>query len=180
MIDREFIKIGAIVRLDTSDGWGREAEAIVGKYYRVVDNTSEFYFSGDTVNVDAVYYNPKDFTLVAEVELPLRNVYDIARPILAERKVGKVAIELVDTGFPHSLWELAKVLGWAAEHKGYKMNDWKNMPDAKIAFQAAASRHRMKPLLGEEFDPESGLHHKVHELFNVAAELELILTGKIK
>lgn len=104
----------------------------------------------------------------------------IARPVLAERKVGKVPIELVDTGFPNALWELAKVLGWAAEHKGYKQNDWKQLPDAKSAFQAAASRHRMKPLLGEEFDPESGLHHKVHEAFNVLAELELILTDKIK
>lgn len=173
MIDREYIKAGTVVRLETKDGWSEEG-AISGKEYTITTRVFEGdYFHGDTVFIDAVLYNPKDFTLVTTEN-------SIARPILAERKVGKVPIELVDTGFPHSLWELAKVLGWAAEHKGYKMNDWKNLPDAKIAFQAAASRHRMKPLLGEEFDPESGLHHKVHELFNVAAELELVLTGKIK
>lgn len=188
MIDREFIKIGAIVRLDTSDGWGREAEAIVGKCYRVVDNTSEFYFSGDTVNVDAVYYNPKDFTLVAEVELPLRNVYDIARPILAERKVGKVPMHMVVDGFPSALREVAKVMDWAAKVKGYKLHDWRNLPDADVEFPSAGYRHmfdnsEMKaqglPAL-ERVDHESHLVHLAHECFNKLAELELVLAGKIK
>ena len=196
MIAEEDIKIGAKVVFNCEEDWG-ETYAIDGNEYLIVadsDNRDAF-FTKDTVQIFAVKLNLELFTLAAGVELPLRKtVYDIsdtitpqdidppiiARPVLAERKVGKVPIELVDTGFPHSLWELAKVLGWAAEHKGYKPNDWKQLPDAKTAFQAAASRHRMKPLLGEEFDPESGLHHKVHELFNVIAELELILTGKIK
>ena len=172
MIAEEDIKIGAIVRhLGHPGDWGQTC----ADHFALFNVTEDYdddgdFFTKDSVHIAAVKANTDLF----------ESVVTIARPVLAERKVGKVAIELVDTGFPHSLWELAKVLGWAAEHKGYKMNDWKNMPDAKIAFQAAASRHRMKPLLGEEFDPESGLHHKVHELFNVAAELELILTGKIK
>lgn len=172
MIAEEDIKIGAIVRhLGHPGDWGQTC----ADHFALFNVTEDYdddgdFFTKDSVHIAAVKANTDLF----------EPVVTIARPVLAERKVGKVAIELVDTGFPHSLWELAKVLGWAAEHKGYKMNDWKNMPDAKIAFQAAASRHRMKPLLGEEFDPESGLHHKVHELFNVAAELELILTGKIK
>lgn len=171
MIDKEYIKDGAIVRLENKDGWGEEG-AISGKEYTITTRVFESdYFHGDTVEINAVLCNPKDFTLVTPEN-------SIARPILAERKVGKVPIELVDTGFPHALWELAKVLGWAADNKGYKPNDWKQLPNAKAAFQAAASRHRMKPLLGEEFDPESGLHHKVHELFNVAAELEMILTDE--
>lgn len=101
------------------------------------------------------------------------------RPNLEDRKVGKVSIELVDTGFPNALWELAKVMTWAAEVKGYKPNDWKNLPNAKTALQSAASRHRMKPLLGEDFDVESGFHHKAHEAFNVLAELELLVSGKL-
>ncbi len=107
------------------------------------------------------------------------NKLGIYRPDIETRKVGKVQIELVDTGFPNALWELAKLMSWAAENKGYKPNDWKNIPNAGVAFPAAASRHRMKPLLGELYDPESNLFHKVHELFNVAAELELMLTGVI-
>lgn len=181
MIAEEDIKIGAKVKFNCEEDWG-ETYAIDGNEYLIVadsDNRDAF-FTKDTVQIFAVKLNLELFTLAAGVELPLRKtVHDIARPILAERKVGKVPIELVDTGFPHSLWELAKVLGWAADNKGYKPNDWKCLPDAKIAFQAAASRHRMKPLLGEEFDPESGLHHKVHEAFNVLAELELLLSGKL-
>lgn len=196
MIAEEDIEVGAKVKFNYKGDWG-ETYAIDGNEYLIVKNSGncDAFFKKDTVQISAVKANLDQFTFVADVELPLRKtVYDIpdtiahqdidpptlARPVLSERKVGKVPIELVDTGFPHSLWELAKVLGWAAEHKGYKPNDWKQLPEAKTAFQAAASRHRMKPLLGEEFDPESGLHHKVHELFNVAAELELILTGKIK
>ena len=173
MIAEEDIKIGAKVVFNYSGDWG-EPDAIDGNEYLIVEYSGSIdpCFKSNTVQIWAVKLNKEAFTLVT--------TDSIARPILAERKVGKVAIELVDTGFPNALWELAKVLGWAAEHKGYKPNDWKNLPDAKVAFPAAASRHRMKPLLGEELDPESGLHHKVHELFNVIAELELILTGKIK
>lgn len=179
MIAEEDIKIGAKVKFkDAVEG---------GEYFIVEDSDySASFFTKHTVELCAVQANEDCFTLITD-EQPYRKKLDttlqegsIAHPILEERKVGKVPIELVDAGFPHALWELAKVLGWAAENKGYKPNDWKQLPDAKSAFQAAASRHRMKPLLGEEFDPESGLHHKVHELFNVIAELELILTGKIK
>ena len=202
MIAEEDIKVGVKVKFTYDGDWG-EPYAVDGNEYWIVEDSGcedDNFFTKHTVQLFAVQVNQEYFTLVAneqpeEVELPLRKtVYDIpdtiaphgidpptiARPVLSERKVGKVPIELVDTGFPHSLWELAKVLGWAAENKGYKPNDWKLLPDAKSAFQAAASRHRMKPLLGEEFDTESGLHHKVHEAFNVLAELELILTGKIK
>lgn len=173
MIAQEDIKIGAKVVFNYEGDWG-DVNAVDGNEYWIVEdseNSHDPYFKEHTVQLFAVKVIREQFTLITD---------SIARPILEERKVGKVPIELVDTGFPNALWELAKVLGWAAEHKGYKPNDWKQLPNAKSAFQAAASRHRMKPLLGEEFDPESGLHHKVHELFNVAAELELILTGKIK
>lgn len=181
MITKEDIKIGAVVRhLGGPDTWG-DTDAEHFKLFTIVEDIGslEKYFMENLVCRHAVAANKDLFELSTEFSLKaLEPNNSIARPVLSERKVGKVPIELVDTGFPNALWELAKVLGWAAENKGYKPNDWKQLPDAKTAFQAAASRHRMKPLLGEEFDPESGLHHKVHELFNVAAELELILTDE--
>jgi hypothetical protein len=100
----------------------------------------------------------------------------VYRPNLEDRKVGKVRVELVDHGFPNALWELAKLMTWAQEAKGYKDHDWKNLPNAKASLRAAASRHRQKDILGELMDDESGLYHKVSEAFGVLAELELMLT----
>lgn len=120
---------------------------------------------------EALRFFPDDFEKVG-------GGYNIYRPVLEERKIGKVKVELVDLGFPNALWELAKVLTWAGDAKGYKPHDWQNLPDALQEFPAAASRHRMQFNKGELTDPESGFSHKVHELFNVMAELELMLKNK--
>jgi hypothetical protein len=111
----------------------------------------------------------------------------IARPVLEERKIGKIAIELFDHGFPNAIMAVGEVMTWAAEHKGYKPHDWKNLPNAETAFDAAGSRHRIKRHiqsgrgLTPEFrtDEESDLLHLAHEAFNVLAQLELTITGKI-
>lgn len=124
--------------------------------------------------------------LCLETPLP-GEALGIARPILEERKLGKVQVTLVDRGFPNALMEVARVMTWAGEVKGYKPHDWKNLPDAEDALEGAASRHRMEHntarAAGESpkdiLDHESKLLHKAHEAFNVLAELELIITGKI-
>lgn len=113
---------------------------------------------------------------------------DITRPILEDRKIGKVQMDLFDQGFPNAVFEVAKVMTWAAENKGYKPHDWVNLPDAESSFPAAASRHRVKGLIqkvsgvavSERVDEESAILHKAHEAFNVLAELELMVRGKIK
>lgn len=124
-----------------------------------------------------------------EHELELLSVSSsIAKPILEERKVGKVRMELFDEGFPNAILEVAKVMTWANECKGYKDHDWKQLPDADTAFSAAASRHKVKgfiqKVLGisalDRTDEESHIVHLAHQAFNVLAELELVLTGKIK
>lgn len=124
-----------------------------------------------------------------ELELLTRPVVPtIARPILEERKVGKVQMDLFDQGFPNAVFEVAKVMTWAAENKGYKPHDWVNLPDAESSFPAAASRHRVKGLIqkvsgvsvNDRVDEESTILHKAHEAFNVLAELELMVRGKIK
>ncbi|MNF92189.1 hypothetical protein D3C84_748260 [compost metagenome] len=75
---------------------------------------------------------------------------------------------------------LGDVMTWAAEHKNYKPNDWKDIPNPLYSFLGAASRHRNKRLAGQEFDEESGLPHLAHEAFNVLAQLELLMQGKLK
>lgn len=125
----------------------------------------------------------------------LLNVFDkpelesnIQRPVLEERKVGKVRMELFDSGFPNAVYEIAKVMTWANENKGYKDNDWKTIPDAENAFKGAAARHRVKQNMQRSFgedllncaDEESNITHLAHEAFNVLALLELALVGKIK
>lgn len=113
---------------------------------------------------------------------------NIQRPILEERKVGKVKMQLFDEGFPNAILEIAKVMGWAEENKGYKPNDFKNLPNAETEFSAAASRHRVKGFIQkaqgvpaiERTDEESNIVHLAHTAFNVLAELELVLTGRIK
>lgn len=111
----------------------------------------------------------------------------IARPVLEERKVGKIQIDLFDGGFPNAVMAVAEVMTWAAEHKGYKPHDWKNLPNPETEFSAAGSRHRVKhhiqraentPIAGC-VDEESKLLHKAHEAFNVLAQLELMITGRI-
>lgn len=112
----------------------------------------------------------------------------IERPVLEERKKDKVRMELVDQGFPLALLELAKVMTWANNNKGYKDHDWRNIPDAENAFKGAAARHRVKfdaqRSFGSEMldctDEESGIIHLAHECFNILALLELALAGKVK
>lgn len=122
-----------------------------------------------------------------ELELLSVSQSSIARPILEERKVGKVQMDLFDSGFPNAVMEVAKVMTWAAENKGYKPHDWKSLPNAETEFSAAASRHRVKGFIQkaegiaaiDRTDEESDIVHLAHAAFNILAELELVLTGKI-
>lgn len=100
-------------------------------------------------------------------------------PSLETRKNDKNQMELVDTGFPNALLMLGEVMTWAAKNKGYLPNDWKDIPNPQMSLLGAASRHRNKRLKGEEFDDESGLPHLAHEAFNVMAQLELLIMGKL-
>lgn len=139
-------------------------------YAKAEDGVEEFAFDGH------------------ELELLSVSQSSIARPILEERKVGKVQMDLFDSGFPNAVFEVAKVMTWAGRNKGYSPHDWKNLPNADTEFPAAASRHRVKALIQkvegvpalERTDEESNIMHLAHQCFNCLAELELILTGKIK
>jgi hypothetical protein len=99
---------------------------------------------------------------------------------LDKRKVGKNQMNLVDSGFPNAFQALGAVMTWAAENKGYLVDDWKNIKEPSIAFSGAAARHRNDRLRGIKTDKESNMLHLAHEAFNVLALLELTLTGVIK
>lgn len=157
--------------------------------YRALDASDDeascnFSSSPDYVG-NSHFMTSKEVELIVE-EAPAA-IPSIARPVLEERKIGKISIELFDHGFPNAIMAVGEVMTWAAEHKGYKPHDWKSLPNAEVAFDAAASRHRIKrhiqagSKLCPEFrtDEESNLLHLAHEAFNVLAQLELTLTGKI-
>lgn len=119
-------------------------------------------------------------------EVGCASTLGVFRPELETRKIGKIRVELVDHGFPLALREVANVMTWAQTAKGYKDHDWQNLPNAEVALEAAASRHRtdhIKQRVVDELliercvDPESGLLHKAHEAFGVLAQLELMLRG---
>jgi hypothetical protein len=90
------------------------------------------------------------------------------------RKNEKVRTDLVIMAMPHALIEVAKLMTWA-QKKGYKLDDWLLVPDAERAYTGAAFRHQMEVHMGDSHDKESGLHHYVHEAWNVLAKLEIKL-----
>lgn len=79
---------------------------------------------------------------------------------------------------PPSLAEgVAKVLTYGA--KKYKPNNWRNTKDIEC-YISALERHKTAWLSGEEFDPESGLHHLEHMACNIAFLIELKHLPKVK
>lgn len=168
--------VGKNVRLISQDSYG-EWEVVP---YGCILVTEDLY------GITETSFSEKPFVLFNIFDRP--ELESIARPVLEERKVGKVKMQLFDEGFPNAILEIAKVMGWAEENKGYKPNDFKNLPNAETEFSAAASRHRVKGFIQkaqgvpaiERTDEESNIVHLAHCAFNVLAELELVLTGRIK
>ena len=147
------------------------------KPYQCVLETSKGCGSiGDQGFIGYESFGNNPMILLNTLEEPKENPFN---PSLETRKNDKNQMELVDTGFPNALLMLGEVMTWAAKNKGYLVNDWKDIPNPQMSLLGAASRHRNKRLKGEEFDDESGLPHLAHECFNVMAQLELLIVGKL-
>ena len=188
------LEVGDVV-LITSGGWGLMDED-QGKYVEVIGKGAYFGESGVEVKayqceletaggcgcvgdqgvIGYESFGPNPMVLLNTLGEPKENPFN---PSLETRKNDKNQMELVDTGFPNALLMLGEVMTWAAKNKGYLPNDWKDIPNPQMSLLGAASRHRNKRLKGEEFDDESSLPHLAHEAFNVMAQLELLIMGKL-
>lgn len=147
-----------------------------------------FVTSGLGLGLEKSHDDEIDAIAHATIANAANNVLGVYRPNLEERKVGKVGMHMVVDGFPRALREVAKVMTWAAEVKGYKLHDWRNLPNADVELPAAEYRHQNDSCIQkaegvpaiERTDHESKLLHAAHKVFNGLAELELILAGVIK
>lgn len=172
--------VGYVVEAAEQDNYDYAISPVAGDSTGIVEYFNEDELELLSFNKDPDWRNRSD--------LSPQDIQGIARPILEERKIGKVQMNLFDEGFPNAVMEVAKVMSWASENKGYKPHDWKNLPNAETEFSAAASRHRVKGFIQkaegvaaiDRTDEESNIVHLAHTAFNVLAELELVLTGKSK
>jgi len=81
-----------------------------------------------------------------------------------------LAGELV-LSFPRALEALVQVATYGAGK--YSRQGFLQVPNAKVRYLDACMRHLLKYGQGEHLDPESGLPHIDHALWNVAAIVEL-------
>lgn len=58
--------------------------------------------------------------------------------------------------------EVAKVLTFAVDVKGYGEYSWQKVIPFQVRYFAALVRHIVAYIRGEVYDPESGLHHLAH------------------
>jgi len=158
-----------------------DCEYLIGKQGVVTKKSKSIHVNTGSEGVLSEWcLQSENLRVVEKAQLIIGNIEGVFNPSLETRKNGKIKADLLETGFPNAMMALAEVMTWAADYKGYLPNDWKDIPDAKNSLLAAAARHRLKRLKGEEFDDESKLPHLYHEAFNVMAQLELLITGKLE
>lgn len=58
--------------------------------------------------------------------------------------------------------EMVKVLTFGAQK--YERDNWKRVPDSKRRYFDALERHIWAWKIGEQVDPESGIHHLAHAM----------------
>ena len=93
----------------------------------------------------------------------------------AKLDAGKPMADLVGD-FASALLAVAEVATFGA--KKYSLKGWLEVPNGVQRYADAKMRHYLKRHRGEETDPDSGLSHRAHEVWNALAELELYLRGK--
>ena len=84
---------------------------------------------------------------------------------------GKLLAGELVLSFPHALEALVTVATYGAGK--YSRHGFLQVPNAEVRYLDACMRHLLKYGQGEHLDPESGLPHIDHALWNVAAIVEL-------
>jgi len=89
----------------------------------------------------------------------------------AKLDAGKVRPSLVYIGFADALAELVAVAEYGA--KKYTPYGWREVTDGQTRYTDAKLRHQLSAMLGEVYDPETGLRHAAQEAWNALAVLQL-------
>lgn len=90
-----------------------------------------------------------------------------------DRKDGKLMWELLPLTI---IKEVVKVYTFGA--KKYAPNSWQNLENGYERYKAAMLRHLVAFEEGETHDPESGIHHLAHLIWNGIAMLWIVTRGK--
>lgn len=88
---------------------------------------------------------------------------------------GKPLAGTIPQYFPRVLLEVAKVSTFGAQK--YTRSGWLTVPDGETRYWDAAHRHILASQI-EATDPESGLNHLDHAIWNLMAVRELQLRNK--
>ncbi len=75
---------------------------------------------------------------------------------------------------PLALQEMVRVLTFGC--KKYERDNWKKVPESKRRYFDALERHLWAWKMGEQLDPESGMHHLVVYHFYLSMMLSIRLT----
>lgn len=75
--------------------------------------------------------------------------------------------------FPHALEAVARLTEIGAAKYAY--DSWKSVPDGADRYRDSAGRHDIALAKGEQYDPQTGIHHLVAVVWDRLAELELRL-----
>lgn len=84
---------------------------------------------------------------------------DVAESVGRKFDGGKLEYGLLP---PHALREVVKVLTFGAQK--YERDNWQHVPDSKRRYFDALQRHVWAWKEGEQYDPESGIHHLAHAM----------------
>lgn len=94
----------------------------------------------------------------------------------AKLDAGKNRLGLVLMGFARALAQVGAVGTFGAEK--YTPHGWVEVPNGIERYTDAMFRHLNYEAQGEEFDPQTDIHHAAHTAWNALARLDLMLREK--